>query len=258
MALPLQSGGSAVGKQLNLGYPGNVAATTGAGDIVTDRAVQASDTSPIPFGAPAVLNPNNTYSLLGSTVTSLTSALAASTTYTSLSVAPLTGPILAGSQILIGGTAQTVTASATLEVGATTIPVVSFTANAAYAVGTSVQSTNVFAQFAGIACREVQQSTTYFPATGGTYLPGTLCDVIQFGSVTVACNYGTPIAGGPVYIRTVLNPTGVPNGVVSGFEAAADPTNSAYSFLVSNAQWQTGYLDANGNGVITLLSRNRP
>lgn len=255
-ANPWQSGGFAIGKQLGNGYPGNVSRSGGPGELVTNRAVQATDTAPIPFGGPVVLNPNNTYSLLGSTITTLATALVSGTAYTALAVAALTGPVLAGSSIIIGANGQTVTASATVQVGATSISVASFTANAAYAIGTNVQSTNVFSQFAGVAIREVQQATSYFPATGGAYQPGMPCDVLQYGTVTVTCNYGTPTAGGPVYIRTVLN-ANVPNGAVGGFEAQADPTNAAYSFQVTNAEWTTGNLDANNNGEITILTRNR-
>lgn len=257
MPNPWQSGGFAVGKTLNNGYPGNVSRSGGPGELITNRAVQSTDTASIPFGAPVVLNPNNTYSALGSTITSLSVALASGTVYTSLSVAALTGPVLAGSSIIIGANGQTVIASATVQVGATAIPVTSFTANAAYAIGTQVQSTNVFSQFAGVAIREVQQATNYFPATGGAYQPAMPCDILQYGTVTVTCNYGTPLAGGPVYIRTVLNTANVPNGVVGGFEAAPDPTNAAYSFQATNAEWTTGNLDAHNNGEITLLVRNR-
>lgn len=249
------AGGFAVGKTLNLGYPGNVSRSADA--IITNRAVQATDTLAIPFGAAAVLNPNNTYSVLGSTSTTLATALVSGTAYTTLAVAALAASVLVGDSIVIGAGGQTVTASATAAIGATTIAVVSFTANAAYAVGTAVVASNVFTQFAGVAIREVQQATSYFPATGGAYQPGMPCDVIERGTVTVACNYGTPTAGGPVYIRTVLNAANVPNGVVGGFEAAADPTSTSYSFLVTNAQWTTGALGSNSNGEITLLVRNK-
>lgn len=75
--------------------------------------------------------------------TTLSSALVSGTAYTSLSVATLTGMIYSGETITIGtgGTTQTVTASASALPGATTISVTSFTANAAYASGTAVSST---------------------------------------------------------------------------------------------------------------------
>ena len=248
-------GGFVVGKTLSVGYPGNVSRSADA--IITNRAVQETDVLSIPFGAPAVLNANNTYSALGSTITTLAAALVSATVYTSLSVAALTGPVLTGDTIIIGANGQTVTASATAAIGATTIAVDSFTANAAYAIGVQVQASNVFTQFAGVAIREVQQATSYFPATGGAYQPGMPCDVLERGTVTVACNYGTPTSGGPVYIRTVLNSANVPNGVVGGFEAAPDPTVPAYSFLVTNAQWTTGTVGANGNAEVTFLVRNK-
>ncbi len=173
-----QTGGFTVGKQLNNGYAGNVSRS--GVSIITNRAVQSTDTAAIPFGSPVVLNSNNTYSLLGATGT--------------------------------------------------------------------------FAEFAGVAIREVQQATTYFPASGGSYQPGQPCDVIELGSVTVVCQLGTPTAGGAVYIRTALN-SSYPNAVVGGFEAQADGTNS---FLVTNAKWTTGYVDANSIAELTLITRNQP
>ncbi|MCL6442062.1 MAG: hypothetical protein K6T83_01125 [Alicyclobacillus sp.] len=58
--------GSVIGKTLNLGFPGNVSRSADA--IIENRAVSASS-SPIPFGAAVVLNPDNTYSLFGASNT---------------------------------------------------------------------------------------------------------------------------------------------------------------------------------------------
>lgn len=253
MASYTQLGGFAIGQTLNQGYPGNVSRSSG--DIITNRAVQQTDSASIPFGGAAVLNGNNTYSALGSSATTLATALTTATAYTSLSVAALTAPVAIGDTVTIGS--QSTTATAAALIGATTLAVASFTTTAAYAVGTAVVAQNVFSQFAGVAIREVQQATSYFPGTGGTYQPGMPCDVIERGTVTVACNYGTPTAGGPVYCRTVLNTANVPNGVVGGFEAAPDPTTTSNSFLVTNAQWTTGTVGVNGNAEITLLVPNK-
>jgi uncharacterized phage protein gp47/JayE len=70
----------------------------------------------------------------------LQAALASGTAYTSLATSALALPIASGQQIVIGSgtTTQTVTASAAAAVGATTVSVTSFTANAAYAVGTTL------------------------------------------------------------------------------------------------------------------------
>lgn len=74
------------------------------------------------------------------TSTTLNTALTAGTAYTSLTVPALSGAIANGSTLTIGtgGTTQTVTTSAYVAPGATTIPVASFTANANYVSGTAV------------------------------------------------------------------------------------------------------------------------
>lgn len=245
-------GGFAVGKFLNFGFVGT--RSRGQSDIVEARPVQDTDTQPIPFGAAVVLNPNNTYSVFGSTSTTLTTALVSATAYTTLAVAALTGPVLEGDSVVIGANGQTVVASATAAIGATAIAVVSFTANAAYAVGAAVDASNTFEQFAGVAVREVKQATLYLNTPNGTsqYNPGDPCDVLQVGSVTVTCQQGTPTARGPVYIRTALNNT-YPNAVIGGYEAEADGTNSVQ---IKNAQWKTGLIDANNTAELTLLTRN--
>lgn len=86
----------------------------------------------------------------------LTTALISGTAYTSLAVQALTQPISSGESLLIGtgSTTQTVTASASAAVGATSIPVNSFTANAAYAVGSIVSFTQGTSDIA-IAFNEV-------------------------------------------------------------------------------------------------------
>ena len=242
------AGGTAIGKVLNYGYPGQ--RSRGLNDIVENRPVQSTDTAPITFGAPVAVNQNNTYSLFSATSTTLTTALTTTTAYTSLAVQALTAPVAIGDLITIG--TQTTTASATANIGATSISVDSFTTTAAYAIGTSVTASNTFAQFAGVAVREVKQSTVYFGGGTAQYNPGDPCDVIQVGSVIVTCNVGTPVATGKVYIRIALNGA-IPNGVIGGFEAAADGTNT---IQITNAQWKTGLMDSNNSAELTLLTRN--
>jgi hypothetical protein len=115
-------------------------------------------------------------------------------------------------------------------------------------------STGTAAAFAGVAVREVKQSTSYLNSAQGTYSPGQPTDVIERGAVIVACNVGTPTAGGAVYIRIVLNGA-IPLGLVGGFETAADGTNT---ILLTNAKWTTGKIDANKSAEITMISRNQP
>jgi hypothetical protein len=115
-------------------------------------------------------------------------------------------------------------------------------------------ATGTAAAFAGIAVREVKQGTVYGSNANGSYAPGDPCDVLGRGSVTVVCNVGTPVAGGPVYIRTLANGA-IPLGVVGGFEAASDTTNS---ILITNAKWTTGKIDANKVAEVTITQRNNP
>ncbi|NOU95598.1 hypothetical protein GC093_20535 [Paenibacillus sp. LMG 31456] len=109
------------------------------------------------------------------------------------------------------------------------------------------------ATFAGIAVREVKQSTDYL-SPQGFYAPGQPCDVLSRGSITITCNVGTPTAGGAVYIRTIVN-AAIPAGIVGGFEAAADSTNTVQ---ITNAKWTTGKMDANRTAEVTILSRINP
>ncbi|MEC2131680.1 hypothetical protein P9G84_22400 [Brevibacillus centrosporus] len=109
------------------------------------------------------------------------------------------------------------------------------------------------ATFAGVAVREVKQTTDYF-ASQGYYSPGHTCDVIERGSVTVVCNVGTPTAGGDVYVRVAAN-AAIPTGVIGGFEAAADGSNTV---KLTGVKWKTGKLDPNKVAEITILSRNNP
>ncbi len=169
-----------IGTSMNYGYPGSFARN---GDcIIMSRPVKKTDdpvTGVIPFGSPAVLNPDNSYSVFG--------------------------------------------ASGTL------------------------------ATFAGVAVREVKQASSY-AATGGVYAPGSPCDVIERGNVSVVCNVGTPTAGGAVYVRVTANGA-IPAGIVGGFEAAADGGNT---IALTNCKWATGLKDANNLTELCIVNRNNP
>ena len=245
--------GSVIGKSLNLGYPGSISRSADA--IIANRLFRATDTGTIPFGSPVVLNPDNTYSAFGSVASTLAAALTLSTAYTTLTVAALPNAVDVGDLVTLvsGADNQTTTVAVAAAAGATTLTVASFTANFAYPIGTTVTISNTFAQFAGVAAREVKQSTDYFAAQG-EYLPGQPCDVIERGSVTVTCNVGTPVAGGAVYVRIAAN-AGIPTGVVGGFEAAADGTNT---IQLTNVMWKTGKIDANKVAEVTILTRVNP
>jgi len=110
------------------------------------------------------------------------------------------------------------------------------------------------ANFAGVAVREVKTFVTYQPTpTIAGYLPGQPCDVIERGSVSVRCRVGTPTAGGAVYVRITLNGA-IPAGIIGGFEAAADGGNT---IALTNCEWATGAMDANGVVEMVIKTRNK-
>jgi hypothetical protein len=112
-------------------------------------------------------------------------------------------------------------------------------------------ATGTAGTFAGVGIREVKQTADYYnPA--GKYNPGDSADVIVRGAVCVVCNVGTPTAWGNVYVRTALNAS-VPAGVIGGFEAVADGTNTV---LLTNAKFNTGNIDANKVVEIVITNRN--
>lgn len=107
------------------------------------------------------------------------------------------------------------------------------------------------AKFGGVALRVVKQAAAYDDQTATAYHAKDLVNAINRGAVVVTCNHGTPTAGGSVYVRIKANPS-IPAGVVGGFEAEADSTNTV---LLTNVQWTNGYVDANGVSEITILTR---
>lgn len=112
------------------------------------------------------------------------------------------------------------------------------------------------ASFAGVAVSEVDSILGY-PAVPGTlqvanFAPGTMAEVLEEGSITVQLLVaGTPVAGGPVYVRKVLNGA-IPAGLVGGWEGAADGTNSV---AITGVVFRTGVVDTNLVAEITILNR---
>ncbi len=116
--------------------------------------------------------------------------------------------------------------------------------------------TFVAASFAGIAVSEVNAGLVLNPVPGslqiGSYAPGDMCDVLEEGSCTVQLLVtGTPVAGGPVYVRKTLNGA-IPAGLVGDFEGAADGANS---ILIPGLVFRTGVVDTNGVAEVTILNR---
>lgn len=244
--------GFAVGKTLNYGYPGTVSRSADA--IIENRFVRDADTTNINFGSAVALNSDNTYSAWDGFSTTLSTALTSGTAYTSISVPALASAVEIGDQVVLsmGASNQTLSVTAAAAVGATSITVASFTANAAYSTSTVVIVSNAATQFAGIAVREVKTNLTYVTNASGYYEPGKPCDVLERGSATIQVNNGTPTANGNVYVRIATNAS-IPNGVIGGFEAAADGVNTV---LLSNVKFKTGLIDANNVAEVTLLTRN--
>jgi hypothetical protein len=102
----------------------------------------------------------------GSGGTKLTAPLAQGTAYTTLTVQALTTSVSSGDGVVIGTgpTTQTVTASSGAAVGATSIPVTSFVANAAYATNTPVfDNVCTSAQVAQITAVSINLQATKTP-----------------------------------------------------------------------------------------------
>lgn len=107
------------------------------------------------------------------------------------------------------------------------------------------------AQIAGIAVREVVQANTFDPQSNPDYMAETPCDVMVRGNCTVKCQRGTPKSGDAVYVRVKAN-TIYQDAVVGGLEATADAENTVQ---VTNIEWTTGVMDANGMAEITIKTR---
>lgn len=107
------------------------------------------------------------------------------------------------------------------------------------------------AQIAGIAVREVVQANTFDPQSNPDYMAETPCDVMVRGNCTVKCQRGTPKSGDAVYVRVKANAT-YNDAVVGGLEATADAANTVQ---VTNIEWTTGVMDANGMTEITIKTR---
>lgn len=107
------------------------------------------------------------------------------------------------------------------------------------------------AQIAGIAVREVVQVNTFDPQSNPDYMAETPCDVMVRGNCIVKCQRGTPKSGDAVYVRVKAN-AAYKDAVVGGLEATTDNANTVQ---VTNIEWTTGVMDANGMTEITIKTR---
>lgn len=106
--------------------------------------------------------------------------------------------------------------------------------------------------FVGVAGFEIKSALSYLDQSSGQYAPGEPVSVFQRGSINVKCNKGTPVVGGPVYIRVTVNGS-APTAPVGGFEAEADET-PANTVQLTNCQWG-GPADANGIAELVILTK---
>lgn len=105
---------------------------------------------------------------------------------------------------------------------------------------------------AGITVREVVQANTFDPQSNPDYVANAPCDVLTRGNCVVKCRRGTPKAGGAVYVRITDNSSAYAGTIVGGFEAEAD---SDKTIQVTNIEWTTGVMDANGIAEVTVKTR---
>lgn len=114
-----------------------------------------------------------------------------------------------------------------------------------------VSESTVAADFVGVAVKEIKGAVSVNQG-GGRYEPGEAVSVIKRGCVNVLCRVGTPALGGKVYLRLKAN-AAVPTGIVGGFEAQADGSNT---IELLNCQWRGG-ADAEQVAELRILTLNR-
>ncbi len=107
------------------------------------------------------------------------------------------------------------------------------------------------AKFVGIAAREIKSALGYLDQNKGEFAPDEAVPTFKRGCINVLCNVGTPALNGDVYIRIAANAS-IPTGVIGGFEAAADGTNTV---KLTNCKWH-GAADANRVAEIRILTCN--
>ena len=113
-------------------------------------------------------------------------------------------------------------------------------------------ATNVAADFVGIALTGIKSAVSYVNQNIGQYEPNDPVAVMKRGCCLVKCNNGNPALAGKVYVRIAENAS-IPTGVIGGFEAVADSTNTVE---LTNVQWKTGK-DANGIAEVRILTCNK-
>jgi len=113
--------------------------------------------------------------------------------------------------------------------------------------------------FAGVAGKEIKSQLNYLDQNeGGKYTNMEAVSVMKRGPISVLVANGTPVLGGPVYVRIALNPS-IPTSYIGSFDAVADVDTSGtadvdLNVLLPNCVWITG---KDTNGIAELLIRTR-
>jgi len=142
--------------------------------------------------------------------TTLTTARNSGTAYTTLPVNATSFSGVIGDDLILsnGTTTQTVNVASNFSVGATTITVTSFTANATYAIGASVAKDTQWSAISVTQTTDSQTITTY--STSGTPLPNLNNDYVDIQcdpatGMSIITN-GSGEKSDPVGIFPTLNP----------------------------------------------------
>lgn len=250
--------------QMPNGFLGEVSRLGGGDPMISVRQSNSANAANISFGDAVVLLPDST----GGTVKQFADWQANG------------GGLLVVTNISSGSANATPTTLAGLALGmfvfGTGIPAGTYITSINPATGVIVLSKNAtatnatanlsYVQFAGFAVREVKTQFGYTIVPGqpiipgttiGNYVPGQYVGILQRGTITLKNLVGTPVAGGPVYMRAILN-GGIPAGIVGGLEANSDTVNNVLLPNVpsiAQAFFKNGVVDANGLVEVVLTTR---
>ena len=224
----------------NVGFPGNVSRI--GERVISARQVLTTTATNLPFGSGAVEIGSST----GGSWQSLADYLGTAANAQNI-LALFAGVAVREVKTMLQYNSLSQTSSTTVSTtmtqvtpGSTTIVVVSATGisagqaveGAGIAPNTlvvSVSGTTITISVATLAAIPALTAVTFTSSIAqvtGYYSAGQMAEVLERGSITVPINYGTPSAGGVVYVRTVAN-ANLPGTFVGGFEAASDLATSS-------------------------------
>jgi hypothetical protein len=243
----------------NMGFLGEVSRTGGGDPFIVSKMANAANAANISFGDAVVMIPDAT----GGTCKQFADFVAnggglavVTATATSVTLTPVSFAGLAVGMLVQGAGIPAGTYITAVNYAAGTLTI------SKAATATAGAAALTYALFAGWAVREVKTNLgyPYSPNAGGVvgvYRPGDWVGILVRGAITLKVLVGAPLAGGPVYIRSILNGA-IPAGVVGGLEAAPDGVNNqllASMPPIAEAYFKTGTMDANGLTEVSVLSR---